>query len=115
MVFHSFTLREREREREREMLEGKAVVEDSDMPVKMQMQAMAAASQALDLYDVLDCISIAAHIKKDFDERHGSGWQCVVGFNFGCFFTHTQGTFIYFTLQALTFLIFKAKGGLPSS
>lgn len=46
------------------MLEGKALVEDTDMPVKMQIQAMASASQALDLYDVVDCRSIAAHMKK---------------------------------------------------
>lgn len=46
------------------MLEGKALIEDTDMPVKMQRQAMAFASQALDLYDVFDCRSIAAHIKK---------------------------------------------------
>lgn len=46
------------------MLEGKALIEDTDMPVKMQIQAMSYASQALDLYDVLDCKSIAAHIKK---------------------------------------------------
>ncbi|XP_019094810.1 PREDICTED: dynein light chain LC6, flagellar outer arm-like [Camelina sativa] len=89
------------------MLEGKAMVEDSDMPVKMQMQAMAFASQALDLYDVFDCKAIAGHIKKEFDEIYGSGWQCVVGSNFGCFFTHSQGTFIYFQLEKLKFLIFK--------
>lgn len=46
------------------MLEGKALIEDTDMPVKMQIQAMASASQALDLYDVFDCRSISAHIKK---------------------------------------------------
>jgi hypothetical protein len=46
------------------MLEGKAMIEDTDMPSKMQIQAMAYASQALDLFDVLDCKSIAAHIKK---------------------------------------------------
>lgn len=46
------------------MLEGKAMVEDSDMPLKMQMQAMSFASQALDLFDVFDCKSIAGHIKK---------------------------------------------------
>lgn len=46
------------------MLEGKALIEDTDMPVKMQRQAMAFASQALDLHDVFDCRSIAAHIKK---------------------------------------------------
>lgn len=30
----------------------------------MQIQVTAVASRALDLYDVLDCTSIAAHIKK---------------------------------------------------
>lgn len=123
------------------MLEGKALIEDTDMPMKMQIQAMASASQALDLYDVFDCKSIAAHIKKvrscsqldgcvlfgvsrfcfdvlvvrvevivcwqEFDKKYGSGWQCVVGSNFGCFFTHTKGSFIYFTLETLNFLIFK--------
>ncbi|KAL7152471.1 hypothetical protein ABFS83_04G099300 [Erythranthe nasuta] len=89
------------------MLEGKALIEDSDMPLKMQIQAMASASQALDLYDVFDYTSMAAHIKKEFDRRYGSGWQCVVGSNFGCFFTHSRGSFIYFTLETLSFLIFK--------
>lgn len=46
------------------MLEGKATIKETDMPEKMQTQAMACASQALDLFDVVDCISIAAHIKK---------------------------------------------------
>lgn len=46
------------------MLEGKALVQDTDMPDKMQIQAMVAASEALDRYDVFDCKSIAAHIKK---------------------------------------------------
>lgn len=50
--------------RKREMLEGKGLIQDTDMPVKMQMQAMSCASEALDLFDVLDCKSIAAHIKK---------------------------------------------------
>ncbi|XP_061993309.1 uncharacterized protein LOC133711159 [Rosa rugosa] len=102
-----------ERGREREikvgkMLEGKGMIKETDMAdKKMQMQAMACASEALDLHDVIDCISIAAHIKKEFDKRYGSGWQCVVGSNFGCFFTHTPGTFIYFSLETLNFLIFK--------
>ncbi|KAL9443569.1 hypothetical protein AB3S75_016853 [Citrus x aurantiifolia] len=90
------------------MLEGKASIKETDMPVKMQVQAMASASQALDLYDVVDSISIAAHIKKEFDKIYGGGWQCVVGSNFGCYFTHKHGTFIYFSLETLNFLIFKA-------
>ncbi|KAJ6963506.1 hypothetical protein NC652_001968 [Populus alba x Populus x berolinensis] len=54
------------------MLEGKARIEDTDMPMKMQIQAMASASQALDFYDVLDCKSIAARIKKE-SSREASG------------------------------------------
>ncbi|XP_073134255.1 dynein light chain 1, cytoplasmic-like [Henckelia pumila] len=97
------------------MLEGKGLVEDTDMSLKMQIQAMSFASQALDLYDVLDYKSIAAHIKKEFDKEYGNGWQCVVGSNFGCFFTHKKGSFIYFTLETLNFLIFKASSSPPSS
>uniref|UniRef100_A0A7N0ZW22 Dynein light chain n=1 Tax=Kalanchoe fedtschenkoi TaxID=63787 RepID=A0A7N0ZW22_KALFE len=97
------------------MLEGKALVQDTDMPWKMQVQATAAASEALDLYDVFDCKSIAAHIKKDFDKKYGGGWQCVVGSNFGCFFTHSKGSFIYFTLETLNFLIFKGAAAASSS
>ncbi|XP_073053021.1 uncharacterized protein [Primulina eburnea] len=97
------------------MLEGKGLIQDTDMPLKMQIQAMDFASQALDLYDVVDCKSIAAHIKKEFDNRHGNGWQCVVGSNFGCFFTHKKGSFIYFTLESLKFLIFKVSSSPPSS
>ncbi|KAH9617854.1 hypothetical protein KSS87_014865 [Heliosperma pusillum] len=89
------------------MLEGKGMVEDTDMPVKMQIQAMACASKALDVYDVVEYKSIAAYIKQEFDKRYGGGWQCVVGSSFGCFFTHSKGTFIYFTLETLNFLIFK--------
>ncbi|KAF2304851.1 hypothetical protein GH714_039168 [Hevea brasiliensis] len=62
------------------MLEGRARVKETDMSVKMQIQAMACASQALDVYDVSDCLSIAAHIKKEFDKMYGGGWQCVLLF-----------------------------------
>ncbi|KAK4558883.1 hypothetical protein RGQ29_008228 [Quercus rubra] len=89
------------------MLEGKAVVMDTDMSLEMQAQAMAFASQALDLYEVFDCTSIAAYIKKEFDKMYGPGWQCVVGTSFSCFFTHLKGTFIYYSLETINFLIFK--------
>lgn len=131
--------------RKEKMLEGKAVIKETDMPAKMQKLAMASASQALDIYDVFDCTSIAAHIKKvttlqhilqcvvyieciyllwvtwvclelqEFDGLFGCGWQCVVGSNFGCFFTHSQGNFIYFTMETLNFLVFKASFSIPSS
>jgi dynein light chain LC8-type len=52
------------REEKVKMLEGKGVVEETDMPLKMQNEAMAYACEALDLYDVCHCRSIACHIKK---------------------------------------------------
>ncbi|XP_022730365.1 probable dynein light chain isoform X4 [Durio zibethinus] len=100
----------REQKDQKEMQEGKAVIEDTDMPLKILAQALASASRALDLYEVFDCIAFAAYIKKDFDKMHGPGWQCVdsvVGTNFSCFFNHFKGTFIYFALETLNFLIFK--------
>uniref|UniRef100_A0A2C9W3T6 Dynein light chain n=1 Tax=Manihot esculenta TaxID=3983 RepID=A0A2C9W3T6_MANES len=79
------------------MLEGKAMVKDTDMPMKIQIQAMACASQALDVCDVSDCISIAAHIKKEFDKMYGGGWPCVVGSNFGLFlYSYTWNFHLFF-------------------
>ena len=49
---------------------------------------------------------------QEFDKRYGVGWQCVVGASFGCFFTHTSGTFIYFSLERLSFLLFKAAAAV---
>lgn len=89
------------------MLEGKGKIKETDMPMEMQIEAMGFASKALDVYDVLDCSSIAAQIKKEFERVYGSGWQCVVGSNFGCSFTYSKGTYLYFALETLNFLIFK--------
>ena len=54
------------------MLKGKALVKDTDMEVEMQLQAMSCASEALDLFDVLDCTRIASHIKKVYTQTHVS-------------------------------------------
>lgn len=97
------------------MLEGKGLIKDTDMSEKMQIHAMATASQALDIHGVIDYAFIAAHIKKEFDKVYGCGWQCVVGSNFGCFFSHSRGTFIYFALESLNFLIFKGASSSSSS
>ncbi|KAE8674111.1 hydroxyphenylpyruvate reductase-like [Hibiscus syriacus] len=96
------------------MLEGKALVEDTDMPLQMQIHAMSSASQALDHHDVSDYKSIAGYIKKEFDSKYGDGWQCVVGSKFGCYFSHSRGTFIYFSMESLKFLIFKVASSSTS-
>lgn len=46
------------------MLEGKAVVQETDMPDELQSHVMELAYQALDLHEVSDCQSIAHYIKQ---------------------------------------------------
>lgn len=46
------------------MLEGKAVVRETDMPTLMQSYAMELSYKALDLHEVSDCRSIAHYIKQ---------------------------------------------------
>uniref|UniRef100_A0A0C9RM65 Dynein light chain n=1 Tax=Wollemia nobilis TaxID=56998 RepID=A0A0C9RM65_9CONI len=78
------------------MLEGRAVVGETDMSQVMQEYAMLCASEALDLHEVTDYEDIARYIKK-----------CIVGFSFGSSITHMCGSFIYFHVEKLAFLLFK--------
>ncbi|OAY41379.1 uncharacterized protein LOC110621997 isoform X2 [Manihot esculenta] len=89
------------------MLEGKAVVRETDMPELMQNHVTELACQALDLHEVSDCQAIARYIKQKFDEAHGPTWHCVVGKDFGSCITHLCGSFIFFRVEMLEFLIFK--------
>lgn len=50
---------------------------------------------------------IAAHIKKDLDDKHGHTWHVIVGKDFGSYVTHEKRHFIYFYIGPLAFLIFK--------
>ncbi|KAJ4977203.1 hypothetical protein NE237_002309 [Protea cynaroides] len=93
------------------MLEGKAVISDTDMLQTMQDEALRLAAKALDVFDVTDSTQIAYFIKKEFDRLHGPGWQCIVGTDFGSFVTHFCGCFIYFCIGSLAILLFKSAAG----
>ncbi|KAK6231349.1 hypothetical protein QUC31_011368 [Theobroma cacao] len=93
--------------RSRRMLEGKAVVRETDMPEEMQSRVMELAYQALDLHEVSDCQSIAHYIKQKFDEAYGPAWHCVAGKDFGSCISHLCGSFIFFHVEMMEFLIFK--------
>ncbi|MED6110784.1 hypothetical protein PIB30_046041 [Stylosanthes scabra] len=93
------------------MLEGKAVIGETDMLKTMQQDALDLASKALDFFDVTQAIDIARYIKKEFDKSHGSGWQCIVGTDFGSYVTHCYGCFIYFGIGNLAILLFRGSAG----
>lgn len=42
-----------------------------------------------------------------FDEAYGPAWHCVVGNDFGSCITHLCGSFIFFHVEMMEFLIFK--------
>ncbi|OMP04602.1 Dynein light chain, type 1/2 [Corchorus olitorius] len=91
------------------MLEGKAVIGETDMLQAMQRDALDLAAKALDFFDVNEATEIARFIKKEFDRTYGPGWQCIVGTDFGSFVTHCSGCFIYFCVESLAILLFRGS------
>ncbi|XVF70414.1 hypothetical protein PTKIN_Ptkin11bG0159600 [Pterospermum kingtungense] len=61
------------------MMEGKAVIGETDMLQTMQQDALDLAAKALDFFD-------------EFDRTYGPGWQCIVGTDFGSFVTLLRGS-----------------------
>ncbi|XP_009350028.1 dynein light chain LC6, flagellar outer arm-like [Pyrus x bretschneideri] len=93
------------------MLEGKAVIVETDMLQTMQQKALDLASKALDSFDITEATEIGRFIKMEFDRTYGPGWQCIVGTDFGSFVTHCQGCFIYFCMGTLAVLLFRGAAG----
>lgn len=64
----------------------KAIIKNVDMNEELQQESVDITNAALEKYNVEK--DIAAHIKKEFDRRHGATWHVVVGKNFGSYVTH---------------------------
>ncbi|CAN6694457.1 unnamed protein product [Malus baccata var. baccata] len=59
------------------MLEGKAVIVETDMLQTMQQKALDLTSKALDLFDITEATEIGRFIKKEFDRTYGPGWSAL--------------------------------------
>ncbi|KAL3313458.1 Dynein light chain Tctex-type [Cichlidogyrus casuarinus] len=86
--------------------DAKAVVKNADMSDEMQTSAVESAIQAMDKYNIEK--DIAAYIKKDFDQKYGPTWHCIVGRNYGSYVTHETKHFIYFYLGQIAVLLYKS-------
>ncbi|GBC05139.1 putative cytoplasmic dynein light chain [Rhizophagus irregularis] len=86
--------------------EEKPTIKNVDMTDEMQQEAIDCARQALEKYNIEK--DIAAHIKREFDKRHGTTWHCIVGRNFGSYVTHETKHFIYFYIGNIAILLFKS-------
>eukprot|EP00252_Welwitschia_mirabilis_P027073 TRINITY_DN9156_c0_g1_i1.p1 TRINITY_DN9156_c0_g1~~TRINITY_DN9156_c0_g1_i1.p1 ORF type:complete len:300 (+),score=10.69 TRINITY_DN9156_c0_g1_i1:591-1490(+) len=86
-----------------------ARVRAADMPCDMQVRAFRSARSALDKQKgtSLSCREVAFSLKKEFDNRYGPAWHCIVGTSFGSFVTHSVGGFLYFAIDKVSILLFK--------
>ncbi|CAG8982202.1 hypothetical protein HYALB_00003638 [Hymenoscyphus albidus] len=84
-----------------------AQIKSADMTEDMQQEAIDVAQAGMTKYTIEK--DIAQYIKKQFDERKGPTWHCIVGRNFGSFVTHETKHFIYFYLGHCAILLFKTQ------
>ena len=92
----------------------KVVIKCSDMPEKIQLEAISQGIQAFyrnipeNPEDPSDSyMKIAEEIKKEFDHKYKKSWHCIAGENFGSFVTHESKTFIFFAIANVSILLFK--------
>ncbi|XP_042026009.1 probable dynein light chain [Salvia splendens] len=84
----------------------------ADMPLPMQERALRHARALLDAAAHRrrpNPTLLARSLKKEFDSVYGPAWHCVAGKSFGSFVTHTPGGFLYFSVDSLSFLLFKTE------
>ncbi|KAF3934135.1 hypothetical protein ABW20_dc0100654 [Dactylellina cionopaga] len=85
--------------------EMKVNVKSADMLETMQSDAIAVSQKAMADFNIEK--DIAQYIKREFDNKYGSTWHCIVGRNFGSFVTHETKHFIYFYIGHVAILLFK--------
>jgi dynein light chain LC8-type len=93
----------------------KVTIKCSDMPEKIQLEAISQGIQAYfrnppnDPENPSDSyMKIAEEIKREFDHKYKKTWHCIVGENFGSFITHESNTFIFFQIAQISILLFKS-------
>ncbi len=47
-------------------------------------------------------------IKKDLDNKFGPQWHVIIGTAFGCYATHEAKTFMYFYIEDLAVMLYRA-------
>ncbi|EJW82507.1 dynein light chain LC6 [Wuchereria bancrofti] len=52
---------------------------------------------------------IAKLLKETFDKTYGIGWQCIVGNSFGCYITHLPNSFLYFSVEYFSVILFRTN------
>mmetsp|Transcript_148240 Transcript_148240/g.259102 ORF Transcript_148240/g.259102 Transcript_148240/m.259102 type:complete len:104 (-) Transcript_148240:3-314(-) len=91
---------------ELEMAAVPARVCKADMSEDMTQDSVDCATEALRRFKVQK--DMAQFIKKEFDAKYGPKWHVIVGRHFGSYVSYEYKCFVYFFIDDLAFLIFKA-------
>jgi dynein light chain LC8-type len=89
----------------------KAIIKNVDMSEELQQESVDLTHAALEKFNIEK--DIAAHIKKEFDKRHGPTWHVVVGKNFGSYVTHGTSMLFYCFLVPFQRVPRAASGRAP--
>ena len=81
-------------------------IKNADMNEVLQVEVVELAKTAMDRFNTEK--DIANFIKKELDKSHTPFWHCIVGRNFGSYVTHETKHFVYFYIDELAVLAFKA-------
>ncbi|KAK2119500.1 hypothetical protein P7K49_000886 [Saguinus oedipus] len=74
------------------MSDQKAVIKNADVSEDMQQDAADCATQARPKYNLE---KIAVYINKEFDNKYNPTWHCLVGQNFGSYFTLDKALLLF--------------------
>lgn len=81
------------------------LIKSTDMSQDMQQEVIAVARAGYERST--NFADLAAYIKKEFENKYGPAWHCVVGQGFGSFVTHERSNFIYLYMGKDGVLLFR--------
>mmetsp|Transcript_14419 Transcript_14419/g.16378 ORF Transcript_14419/g.16378 Transcript_14419/m.16378 type:complete len:96 (-) Transcript_14419:666-953(-) len=87
-------------------LEATVTVKNVDMSEDKQRDAIQIIQEAMGAHDKTR--DVAAHIKKEFDQKYEPSWNCIVGRDYGSYVTHESGNFLYCKSGNYSILLFKS-------
>ncbi|CAH8488239.1 unnamed protein product [Schistosoma margrebowiei] len=85
----------------------KVIVKSNGMPNDMQEHAIKSCIKAMRL--LRHDKDVASSLKKEFNDKYGRTWHCIVGSNYGSNVSHVDEGLIYFFVDRKSVLLFRTE------
>jgi len=83
---------------------GRPIIKSADMTQEMQDEVIEITQHSMQLNVEKD---IAQNIKVELDKKYGPYWHVIVGKSFGSFVSHETKSYLYFSIDQHSILIFR--------